>query len=235
VIGKGYPSPTNIFRWCTRRLRTDPIKSYLASINNQEKMVLLGIRKGESLERDRTLSEYKTEANYYYRQSDNPSTMIFAPIIDYSTEDVWATVAYNPIPRSIDSIKLMTLYRQASGECPIIRDPKGIPCGKGRFGCWTCTVVRKDKSLTNLVSEGHETLLPLLDFRNWLINIRDDLTYRAPKRRNGCKGPGPFTLEARREILHRLEETQNLSGYSLIDNPQLDYIKGCWGEDEKIY
>jgi DNA sulfur modification protein DndC len=61
------------------------------------------------------------------------------------------------------------------------------------------------------------------------------LTYRAPKRRNGCKGPGPFTLEARREILHRLEETQNLSGYSLIDNPQLDYIKGCWGEDENIY
>jgi len=232
VIGKGYPSPTNIFRWCTERLRINPINRYLNSTSKKEKVVLLGIRRGESLERDRTITEYETGENHYYKQSGNSSIQIFAPIIDYLTEDVWATVAYNPIPNSIDSIKLMALYRQASGECPIIRDPKGTPCGKGRFGCWTCTVVRKDKSITSLVNEGHAQLKPLLDFRNWLITIRDDFTYRSLTRRNGCKGPGPFTLVARQEILHRLEEAQLHSGYSLIDQPQLDFIHTCWEIDK---
>jgi DNA sulfur modification protein DndC len=235
VIGKGYPPPTNIFRWCTDRLRINPVKNLLNSTTTGSNVILLGIRKGESLERDRVITKHETGLHYYYRQSGNPSTVIYAPIIDYSTEDVWATVAYNPIPKSIDSIKLMNLYRQASGECPIIKDPRGTPCGKGRFGCWTCTVVRKDKSITNLVGEGYEHLTPLLDFRNWLIHIRDDLTYRSPKRRNGNKGPGPFTLEARRVILSRLVEAQRLSGYSLIDKPQLDYIYACWEEDRNYY
>jgi DNA sulfur modification protein DndC len=234
VIGKGYPAPTNIFRWCTRRLRTEPIKDFLASVNGEEKVVLLGIRKGESTERDRTLSEYKTDSSSYYRQSEDRSVRIFAPIINYSTEDVWATVAYNPIPKSIDAIRLMSLYRQASGECPIIRDPKGTPCGKGRFGCWTCTVVRKDRSITNLVNEGYENLKPLLDFRNWLIIIRDDPSYRCSMRRNGTNGPGPFTIKARKEILKRLLDSQQKSGYQLIDDLQIEYINQCWEEDKSL-
>jgi DNA sulfur modification protein DndC len=235
VIGKGYPSPTNIFRWCTDRLRIRPVKRFLNSVSMQENYVLLGIRKGESLERDKTISGYGTKSPYFLRQNGNASTVIYAPIINYSTEDVWATVAYNPIPESIDSIKLMSLYRQASGECPIIKDPRGSPCGKGRFGCWTCTVVRKDKSIAGLVNEGHENLKPLLEFRNWLSVIRDDITCRSPKRRNGSKGSGPFYLETRSEILSRLEEAQHLSGYELIDKSQLEYIYSCWEEDKSYY
>ncbi len=235
VIGRGYPTPTNIFRWCTDRLRIYPINHFLSYTIKREKVVLLGIRKGESLERDRIIADHETGNQYYFRQSGSSSISIFAPIIDYSIEDVWATVAYNPIPRSIDAIKLMGLYRQASGECPIIRDPKGTPCGKGRFGCWTCTVIRKDRSITNLVKEGYDRLKPLLDFRNWLICIRDDKNYRSPNRRNGNIGPGPFTLNARREILCRLEDAQFHSGYSLIDKPQLDYINECWDIDKNSY
>lgn len=232
VIGKGYPTPTNKFRWCTDRLRIQPIDRVLRSLNSRENVVLLGIRKGESVERDKTIIKHETEKDFYYKQVNNSKTIIYAPIINYTVEDVWATIAFNDIPKSIDANKLMKLYRQAGGECPIIKDPKGSPCGKGRFGCWTCTVVRKDKSVQALVDEGYTDLKPLLEFRNWLIIARDDTAYRSSKRRNGAKGLGPFTLLARQEILQKLRLAEKDSGYKLIEQEELDYIEQCWAEDK---
>ena len=63
-------------------------------------------------------------------------------------------------PEAIDVHRLSDLYKQASGECPVIREVKGAPCGQGRFGCWTCTVVRKDRAVQGLVQEGHTNLSP---------------------------------------------------------------------------
>jgi DNA sulfur modification protein DndC len=233
VIGKGYPTPTNKFRWCTDRLRIWPIDKILKNVGSSlGNVVLLGLRKGESVERDKTIIKHETEKDYFFRQSNNSKTMIYAPILNYSVEDVWATIAYNDIPKSIDATRLMQLYRQAGGECPIIRDPKGTPCGKGRFGCWTCTVVRKDKSVQALVDEGYSDLKPLLEFRNWLIKVRDDPNYRSMKRRNGAEGLGPFTLAARQEILQRLISAEKDSGYKLIEKDELEFIEKCWDEDK---
>lgn len=228
VIGKGYPPPTNIFRWCTDRLRIKPVRNHLNLIPGEEKTMLLGIRKGESNERDKTISEYSTESEYFFRQKENSNVKIFAPIINYSTEDVWATLAYNLLPKSIDANELMSLYKKANGECPIIKDPRGTPCGKGRFGCWVCTVIRKDRSITNLVNDGYFKLKPLLDFRNWLIKFRDDIEYRLPNRKNGRVGMGGFTLEARKIILENVLIAQKQSGYCLIDDRQIHFIKECW-------
>ena len=45
---------------------------------------------------------------------------------------------------------LRQFYANASnGECPIQIDTSTPSCGNSRFGCWTCTVVKRDK-----VSEG---------------------------------------------------------------------------------
>lgn len=43
VIGKGYPTPTNIFRWCTRRLRIYPIQALMKQ--NKSNVVIVGVRK----------------------------------------------------------------------------------------------------------------------------------------------------------------------------------------------
>lgn len=235
VIGKGYPSPTNKFRWCTDRLRIRPIDKILKNTSVGENIILLGIRKGESLERDKTLSRHATKNSFYYSQANNSKTTIFAPIIDYTVEDVWATIAYNDTPKSIDAVQLMSLYRKASGECPIIRDPKGSPCGKGRFGCWTCTVVRKDKAVQSLIDEGYAELKPLLEFRNWLIEIRDNHEYRSTKRRNGQTGLGPFTLQARYKILENLRKAEELSGYQLLEEEEWAFIQNCWAEDKNLF
>ena len=200
VIGRGYPPPSNKFRWCTDRLRINPVKQVLGSVPNRQSIVLLGIRLGESAERDKAITKHHTGETYYFRHSNNRDSLIFSHIVDYTVEEVWDTLTFNLLPESIDVAPLWTLYKKSSGECPIIRDPKGSPCGKGRFGCWTCTVVRKDRAVQSLVREGHTELLSLLLFRNWLLEIRDRPEYRCKRRRNGAPGMGPFTLSARQEI-----------------------------------
>ena len=60
-----------------------------------------------------------------------------------------------------------------------------ISCGNTRFGCWTCTVVQKDRSLTGFIESGEEWLIPLAEFREWLLEIRDERRYRDKKQRSG--------------------------------------------------
>ena len=57
--------------------------------------------------------------------------------------------------------------------------------GNSRFGCWICTVVSKDKSLTAFIDKGEEWLIPLRDFRDWLYSIRDDESRRMRRRMDG--------------------------------------------------
>lgn len=232
VIGRGYPPPTNIFRWCTDRLRVKPLKSVLKE-SKSEAVILLGVRKGESIERDRTISRHGTQSEYYLKQSNNNNIRIFSPIIKYKVEDVWSTILKNEQPISIKRKKLKQIY-EIVGE----NDSKGNVSlnklkSKGRFGCWTCTVVRKDKAVERLIKNGFTELEPLFKFRNWLMKIRDDNNYRCQRRRNGTKGLGPFTLEAREEILRKLLEAQSNSPFILISEEEISYIKKNWDKDMK--
>ncbi|MFL6546565.1 MAG: phosphoadenosine phosphosulfate reductase family protein [Candidatus Udaeobacter sp.] len=231
VIGRGYVTPTNKFRWCTDRLRIDPIKRLLAKKAIGKYTVLLGTRLGESAERDRTLIRHRTDVRYHFRQQSNPNATIYSPIVDYSVNEVWSTLINNRQLQCLKAKDLKNIYQSASGECPTIRDPKGTPCGKGRFGCWTCTVVRQDKAVSGLIASGYRELQPLLTFRNWLSEIRDNAKYRCKRRRNGCKGLGPFTLSARKMILRRLLQTQNSVPWRLISAAEISAIRKLWEDD----
>jgi len=230
VIGRGYPPPTNKFRWCTDKLRIDPVKRVLEEGSNSASLILLGLRNGESVERDRTLSRHDL-GNGYFRQTGNSKVTIFTPILDYSTNDVWSVIMRKTVPNSINGERLLSLYKEASGECPTIRDPHGSPCGKGRFGCWTCTVVRKDKAMTSMIAEGYPQLLPLLRFRDWLMRIRDHPDYRHTKRRNGLSGAGPFRMAARKLILKELLTAETAAGFRLINRAELEAIKQLWHDE----
>lgn len=231
VIGRGYPPPSNKFRWCTDRLRIDPVARVLKTRSEGPNIIVLGLRHGESGERDRTIRRHHTAGTHYLRQSGNPGIIIFSPILNYRTEDVWSTLNFGGRPLSIDVPALTRLYKDAAGECPSIRDPRGSPCGKGRFGCWTCTVVRTDRAVSSMVQEGHAALAPLLGWRNWLMTIRDNPEHRCPCRRNGQPGPGPFTLRARRLMLSRLRRAETASGYRLIREEEIEAIHDLWRED----
>src|SRR5205807_544949 len=147
--------------------------------------------------------------------------------------EVWTVLTTELPPFSIDTDRLMRLYRHANGECPMVRDSKSQPCAGSRFGCWTCTVVRRDRAVEGLVEAGYESLKPLLEFRNWLSKLREQPKQRWRKRRNGAVGPGPFTLSARRMILRRLLSVQRKVGFQLIRTDEIKAIKSEWNLDRE--
>ena len=231
VIGRGYPPPTNRFRWCTRRLRTTPIKKVFNSPNDNQNIILLGTRNGESPQRDRTLLNHATDSKYFFTQNNNRSTLIFSPLINYSTEDIWTTIQKDYFPNIINSTELIDLYKNAGSENPLIETSGGTCYGSSRFGCWTCTVIRKDKAVTSLINNGFQRLEPLLEFRDWLAILREDTNFRCKVRRNGMRGLGPITLEGRKTILDKLLETQDRSGYELISDDEILTINKLWKDD----
>lgn len=246
LIGKGYPSPNSMMRWCTDRLKIQPTSRYIldqvAACGSA--IILLGVRKDESATRRRSVEMHLNDTDSrLHPHSDLKGAYIYRPIVDLETDAVWEILASNSPPWGGTHNRLIKLYRDAAGgECPIVLSQEEAPgCGtnSSRFGCWTCTVVEKDKSLQGFVDSGNHQYSPLIAFRDWLREIRNDLTMRQGRRRsgkitvapNGKLIPGPFTLEARREILERLLETQREYGDMLITNQEIETIQRIWAND----
>lgn len=234
VIGRGYPPPTSIFRWCTDRLRVEPISRHLGSVarpGDVAPTVLVGVRSGESRNRDQAIARYRVGKSFYLEQSRGP-WRLFAPILPLSVPEVWNGVFSLNKPAALDASSTWELYRDADGEC----SPsalRGDPCSSARMGCWTCTVVSRDRSGSALVAAGHRRLAPLLEFRDWLSVMRDLPENRASLRRNGQPGPGPLTLSARGRILQRLRLTEARSGYRLLWKREEEQIRMLWARDRE--
>ena len=212
IAGRGYPPPTNAFRWCTKDLRILPVSDFIDRVALQgDVVVALGSRLDESEQRRRSIDRFGG-GHWQTQREAKRKYDIFLPLLDFDLGAVWDAVFSLGVPDSINAAELEKLYRGASGECPIIKHVQANPCAKVRFGCWTCTVVRKDKSAENLIAEGHSLLLPYLNVRNWLSEYRNDLSTRWPIRRSGVNAPGPFTLKARIKILNVLRDLEATTG-----------------------
>lgn len=244
LIGRGYPSPNRNFRWCTDRMKIRPTSNYIrqqVSISG-EVILLLGVRRSESSARASVISRYDNGSRLN-RHNDLGGCLVFRPIVELSTDDVWQFLAENKPPWGGSHQRLIQLYRDAGGgECPVVMSNEDAPsCGttSSRFGCWTCTVVEKDKSLAGFVDSGFNEFTPLLEFRDWLVEIRNAPSRRLARRRDGRitftkKGvfvPGPFDMATRREILDRLLSLQANSKMDLIQEAEIERIRELWVED----
>lgn len=246
LIGRGYPSPNRMFRWCTDRMKIRPTSSYiLRNISTHgHAILLLGVRRTESAVRASSVDRYRPrDGTRLNPHNDLNGCLVFRPVVDFTTDEVWQILLQRSPPWGGSHEELVGLYRDAQGgECPVIVDKAEAPsCGtsSSRFGCWTCTVVEKDRSMEGFIDAGYEHLEPLLFFRDWLASIRNDRNRRLKERRNGqvtlmqdgSHVPGPFTLETRKEILDRLLAVQNEVGRTLISEAELDRIREVWAED----
>lgn len=231
IIGRGYPPPTNNFRWCTTGLRIKPVADFIERQDPNNTVVVLGLRKSESNQRDRSLA--LSDSLYWQKQREGKGDYdLFLPIVEMNLSEVWDTIFCLSAPTSLDKVALEHLYRGAAGECPVLRAPTSAPCASGRFGCWTCTVVRKDKSATELIRSGHLKLIPFLAFRNWLSEFRNDPANRWNTRRSGASGLGPFTIQARQEILRRVDELEDETRTEIIDAEERGIIAALWTMDQ---
>lgn len=246
VIGLGYPTPEPPgFRWCTERLKILPMNRYTNSIIEKygEVILLLGVRKAESNTRKRSITAREIEGKILTRHTDIPKAHVYNPLTEIKNELVWEYLLKDDGVSSwgVDMKYLFSLYQgeDLGEEQSVIGqvDKDKIPItGNSRFGCWCCTIVKIDKSLQKFIDNGSKELIPLRDFRDWLVSIRQDPEFRDNKRRNGKVyqkangeyGFGPFKLSARQEILKRLLILQRDTGFELITNEELKTIDTLW-------
>lgn len=246
LIGKGYPSPNMTMRWCTDRLKIQPTSGYIKDQVSRSgaAIVVLGVRRDESQSRQRSIDKWRNGRGGNLAPHDRlPGALIYRPIADLTIDDVWEILGTYHAPWGGDHSALIKLYRDSEGgECPVVLSADEAPgCGtaNSRFGCWTCTVVEKDKSLQGFVDAGKHHFQPLIDFRDWLRSIRNNPEMRQVVRRNGKLSfdtngrhiPGPFTIQARREILSRLMDVQERFGDRLITEDELKLIYRHWSEE----
>lgn len=239
LIGKGYPSPTRTFRWCTERLKINPMKSIVKSITDKHgsAIMTLGVRKSESGNRRQSIEKRVLSEDGFSKHDDYENVLIYSPITEWLTEDVWSYLTtQNPPPWGISHNKLFSLYTQASGdECQFIIDKNQSSCGGSRFGCWVCTLVNEDKSMQGFIKSGEDNLKPLNDFRNFIKCAREDNSMRSDFKKDGSFNRGPFTSSARKEILRSLlkaeREFMGKGGNRLISDEQLNLIAKVWDKE----
>ena len=231
IIGRGYPPPNRTFRWCTQRMKIDPVTRFVEKRMGRwgEAILHLGARRAESATRAQTLAGRDTR-NGLSKHPDLPRVWVSNPIQFLTTEEVWAYLLQTPPIWGGSNRELYKLYNAAGGgECPIQIDTSTPACGNSRFGCWTCTVVERDKASEGLLQSGDERMEHLLGFRETLLEFRDpENGHRDMRRQNGAEGPGPLKIESRRELLRRLLKLQEETSLTLIAPEELLLIQQMW-------
>ena len=203
VIGKGYPVPNTAFRWCTEKMKIKPTARFILEQVDEcgEAIILIGTRKEESATRARSIKKHEIHGKRLTKHTLLANTYVYAPIKELMLEEVWGIINGIPSPWGGDNNILFNIYADASAddyECPsVVTDDSHGTCGRSRFGCWTCTVVKDDKSMRLLIKNGREWMQPLYDFRLKLDQERNIIENRFPLRRDGRRAVndmGPYTF-----------------------------------------
>ncbi len=263
LIGKGYPAPRGKFRWCTERLKINPSNRFIRDVvrTNGETIVVLGTRKAESIGRANRMTALEAQRvrDHLSPNMNLPNSLIYSPIENWRNDEVWLYLMQWENPWGLSNKDLFVMYREstADNECPLVVDTSTPSCGSSRFGCWVCTMVTQDKSLTAMIQNDDEKewLQPLLDFRNEL-DVENDRDRRDFRRRTGnvqlyernIDGeisvepiPGPYTKEWRETWLRKLLSAQtqirrtapeSMRDITLIMPEELSEIRRIWLEEK---
>lgn len=250
LIGKGYPAPNNSFRWCTDRMKIKPSNKFILNkvAEYGEVILALGMRKGESNKRDQVIKKYEVKGYKLARHGQLPGAWVYMPIEDFTTDDVWTYLIQNgngKSPWGTDNRNLASLYRSAqAGECPLVIDDSTASCGNSRFGCWTCTVVARDRSMEAMIDSGEDWMIPLLEFRDWLSSTQNPEVKPSQREFVGRDGRvkinnegkikyRTYTLDFSKQMLKRLLSTQcriqkTHPAFELISREEINEIRRIW-------
>lgn len=249
MIGKGYPAPSNTFRWCTDRLKIKSANKFIEEKVSEhgEIIMCLGSRKAESSTRAQVINKHAIKGSHLSHHNMLPQAFIYSPLQDFTIDDVWNYLLQNKMNQwGGNNRDLLSMYQDANAaECPLVVDTSTSSCGNSRFGCWVCTVVERDKSMESMIDSGEDWMMPLLELRQMLKDTQDPekkKIYRDLKHRNGRIifwqdkiAYGPYKLTFCKTILERLLEAQNAvqkngpdPNIALIHEDELHEIQKLW-------
>lgn len=252
LIGRGYPAPRPKFRWCTSRLKINPSNNFILDLaeQNGEAILVLGTRKAESSVRAANMKKYEAASSRELLSAHGQldRSWVYTPIASWSNDDVWLFLNQYKNPWGYTNKNLLGMYQGATedGECPLVVDTSTPSCGDSRFGCYVCTLVEKDKSMHAMIQndEEKEWMLPMMEFRNKWLDIKQDRSKRDFRKMDGSLMVhnnrlvhGPYKQDYREAMLEALLEAQKaakdlapeeVDDLELITLDELNEIRRIW-------
>ena len=258
LMGVGMPPPSNSFRWCTDKLKVNPIDKEIKKIfPTGEFISVIGTRKDESFSRSVRIEKLSIKDTNLKINDRYPKASNLMPIEDWSTKDVWQYI-FDQTSNLMDVNFLWQLYSDASGknanECSFVGaggkniDEGKLGCGVSRFGCWQCYMVRDtDKSLDGLMNSGYTGIHFYKEYRDWYWNLtqqgwektRDPYNHRTQIKdlynkggednpKYGMTMPKGLTLKIRKNSFKNLLKLQDKLKEEIITKEEIIIIQERW-------
>lgn len=207
ILGRGVPPPSNTMRWCTEKMKVEPMAAELERLAGERRdkiLMLTGLRVGESAARDGRIAlacgKDGGECGQGWYQETLAGDLVdtLAPVLHWRVCHVWAYLRHHAPAQGFDTALLAEAYGGEEAEET-----------NARTGCTGCPVASEDHALARICRmNGWEYLAPLKKLRGYYWD-----TLRSPlvrlrqrggeKRKDGTpvknqQRMGPITLEGRR-------------------------------------
>lgn len=187
----------------------------------QDYMTFIGVRRAESALREKIYTSKQVDEHRY------------APILDWSTEDVWTYLLTEPCPWG-NHQELVKAYRYSSDEC-VYGARHGVCIGNARYGCWICPL-QKEAQLNMLAYHTRDNrYLALKQYKEVYCSMSNNTAYRSSIRRNGEEGAGPFLVSVRKDLYRELKKLEEATGWQLITTEEELQIFRHWELDKDIH
>lgn len=213
----------------------------LKKLGFAEPVVCTGVRRGESDARDAAIKARGERSDRPWRNDEG--RLMLSPILEWDLDDVWEYLGLanaKVIDAYSDFSDTMRVYADAGGtSCAVVSDlamaKYAKPCSS-RFGCWTCTAVSKDRSLTNMIEQDdarYGYLKPLAAIRNFLADTQYDWDRRHFVQRTIRDGyiviaPDTYSPAMLADLLRYTLTAQLESGVPIISDEALVAIDARW-------
>lgn len=221
ILGRGVPPPSNTMRWCTSRIKVEPmigaIQSSIDALPDSERLLMLtGVRIGESVARDQRISVSCSKdggecGQGWFQNTTAPRIDTLAPIVHWRVCHVWDWLSFEAPMLGFDT----SLVAEA---CSMFNQDGEEPTS-ARTGCIGCPLASKDTALDNLIKQPNwKYLEPLKRMRPIYEEMRlfnNRLQKDGWERKKDGKltanpgRKGPMTIEARLKFLSRILDIQS--------------------------
>ena len=216
MFGRGVPPPSNVFRWCTPKLKVNPMLKTLRERHNEvgEKfLTLTGVRLGESAARDQRIalscSRDGAECGQGWFRESTPEHIsdTLSPVIHWRVCHIWDWLMFYAPDLGFPTVSIAESY--GGDEAQEVN---------ARTGCVGCNLVEEDRALDMVLRLPRwQYLQPLKRLRPLYRELKAP-QYRLRKvderNKDGSLAAkqgrlGPLTLEARRYGLAKVLEIQD--------------------------
>lgn len=215
MFGRGVPPPSNVFRWCTPKLKVNPMLKTLRERYDEvgEKfLTLTGVRLGESAARDQRIalscSRDGAECGQGWFRESTPEQIsdTLSPVIHWRVCHIWDWLMFYAPDLGFPTVSIAESY--GGDEAQEVN---------ARTGCVGCNLVEEDRALDMVLRLPRwQYLQPLKGLRPLYRELKAP-QYRLRKvgerNKDGSLAAkqgrlGPLTLDARRYGLSKVLEIQ---------------------------